>query len=106
MGKRERRRWLRGLLGTCGSRTGGAVFSQRGIQSGTRPGSGKQAAAGGCSAPQLCGLLCLLKEFTHRHLAYLEEHYGVQIDEERFTVSYVVFGSNLMPDITVLEQGS
>ena len=39
-------------------------------------------------------------------LAYLEEHYGVQIDEERFTVSYVVFGSNLMPDITVREPGS
>ena len=39
-------------------------------------------------------------------LAYLEEHYGVQIAEERFTASYVGFGSNLMPDITVLEQGS
>ena len=47
-----------------------------------------------------------LKAFIPPDLAYLEEHYGVQIDEERFTVSYVVFGSNLMPDITVLEQGS
>lgn len=36
-------------------------------------------------------------------LAYLEEHYGVQIDEERFTVYYDVFASNMIPDITVLE---
>lgn len=36
-------------------------------------------------------------------LAYLEEHYGVQVDEARYTVDYRVFASNLMPDITVLE---
>ena len=35
-------------------------------------------------------------------LAYLEEHYGVQMDEERYTVIYDVFASNLMPDVTVL----
>jgi hypothetical protein len=38
-------------------------------------------------------------------LQYLEEHYGVQIDGRRYTVSYDAFGSNLMPDITVLENG-
>ena len=36
-------------------------------------------------------------------LAYLESRYGVQIDRERYTVTYQIFGSNLMPDITVLE---
>ena len=36
-------------------------------------------------------------------LAYLEEHYGIQVDEARYTVDYSVFASNLMPDITVLE---
>lgn len=36
-------------------------------------------------------------------LSYLQEHYGIQIDEERYTVIYTVFASNLMPDITVLE---
>ena len=36
-------------------------------------------------------------------LAYLQRHYGVQVDGERFTVMYEVFSSNLMPDITVLE---
>ena len=39
-------------------------------------------------------------------LDYLREHYGLQIDEDRYTVFYEIFGSNLMPDITVLEKGS
>lgn len=38
-------------------------------------------------------------------LEYLQEHYGVQIDQQRYTVHYVVFAENLMPDITVLENG-
>lgn len=37
-------------------------------------------------------------------VAYLEKHYGIQIDREHYTVHYQVFGSNLMPDITVLEK--
>jgi hypothetical protein len=36
-------------------------------------------------------------------LDYLQAHYGVQIDETRYTVSYIVFASNMMPDITVLD---
>lgn len=36
-------------------------------------------------------------------VAYLEEHYGLQIDTKRYTVYYDVFAENLMPDITVLE---
>jgi hypothetical protein len=39
-------------------------------------------------------------------VAYLEEHYGLQVDETRYVVSYSVFASNLMPDITVLEAES
>lgn len=35
---------------------------------------------------------------------YICDHYGVQIDEERYMVDYVVFAENLMPDITVLER--
>ena len=38
-------------------------------------------------------------------LEYLQTHYGVQIDDRRYTVAYEIFGSNLMPDITVLERG-
>jgi len=36
-------------------------------------------------------------------LAYLEEHYGVQIDRDHYTVTYSIFAENLMPDITVME---
>lgn len=36
-------------------------------------------------------------------LDYLVEHYGVQINTDLYTVKYEIFASNLMPDITVLE---
>lgn len=35
-------------------------------------------------------------------LAYLQEKYGVTLDEGRFFVDYRFVASNLMPDITVL----
>ena len=34
---------------------------------------------------------------------YLEEYYGIQVNREQYTVIYDGFASNLMPDITVLE---
>jgi len=37
-------------------------------------------------------------------LNYLKEHYGIQIDERRYHVHYDIFGSNIMPDITVVEK--
>lgn len=37
------------------------------------------------------------------NLDYLKEHYGLIIDENRYTVKYEVFAENLMPYITVLE---
>lgn len=36
-------------------------------------------------------------------LEYLQEHYGLQVDDSRYTVRYSAIGENLMPDITVLE---
>jgi len=39
------------------------------------------------------------------NLEYMEEHYGIQVDRERYTVIYEVFASNLMPEVTVLENG-
>jgi len=36
--------------------------------------------------------------------AYLQEHYGIQFNEEVYTVQYQLIASNLMPDITVLEK--
>ena len=37
-------------------------------------------------------------------IEYLQEHYGVQIEEEHYLVFYDIFANNLMPDITVLER--
>lgn len=37
-------------------------------------------------------------------VAYMEEHYGLQVDWDRYAVDYRVFASNLMPDFTVLER--
>lgn len=36
-------------------------------------------------------------------VAYMQEHYGLQYDSVAYTVRYELFASNLMPDITVLE---
>ena len=33
---------------------------------------------------------------------YLEEHYGIVVDTDRYAVFYDGFASNLMPDITVI----
>ena len=38
------------------------------------------------------------------NLEYLEEHYGIQINWERFDVIYQPIAENLMPDITVIEK--
>lgn len=35
---------------------------------------------------------------------YLKENYGIQIDEEKYTVFYDIFASNMMPDVTVIEK--
>lgn len=47
---------------------------------------------------------CYAAEGTYPPSAsYLEEHYGVQVDHQRYIIKYEVIASNLMPDITVLE---
>ncbi|MGN0399777.1 MAG: hypothetical protein ACI4EO_06580 [Blautia sp.] len=35
-------------------------------------------------------------------LAYLEQHYGITYDHNKYLVSYEITGTNLMPDITVI----
>ena len=39
-------------------------------------------------------------------VAYLQDHYGVDFDEDIYIVHYQFFASNWMPDITVLERDS
>ena len=36
-------------------------------------------------------------------LEYLEENYGLQINHKRYLVTYDIFASNLMPQMTVLQ---
>lgn len=35
-------------------------------------------------------------------LSYLEKHYGVSYDKDKFIVSYEIMGSNRMPQVTVI----
>ena len=35
---------------------------------------------------------------------YLQEQYGLQLNEEKYIVHYELFAENIMPDITVLER--
>ncbi|SCJ28198.1 Uncharacterised protein [uncultured Eubacterium sp.] len=35
-------------------------------------------------------------------LSYLEQHYGVSYDKDKFIVSYEIVGSNRMPQVTVI----
>jgi len=34
---------------------------------------------------------------------YLRQHYGLSYDQNRYSIQYTLFASNLMPDITVLD---
>lgn len=42
--------------------------------------------------------------FYPADVAYLQEHYGLQYDENTYVVHYTLIASNWMPDITVLEK--
>lgn len=33
---------------------------------------------------------------------YMREHYGLAVDEDKFTIIYMVYSSNMMPEIDVL----
>lgn len=38
------------------------------------------------------------------NIAYLEEHYGLRVDSDKYVVHYNCFGSNIMPDIDVVSK--
>lgn len=37
-------------------------------------------------------------------LSYMEEHYGLMYDHDKFLVDYETIGSNIMPNVTILER--
>ena len=45
-----------------------------------------------------------LEGFYPDSLAYLEAHYGLHYDKERYIVSYEAIGSNLTPGVTVISR--
>ncbi|WP_458407245.1 hypothetical protein [Anaerotignum sp.] len=45
-----------------------------------------------------------LEGFYPPDYEYLKENYNIQVDEEKYTVFYSVFASNMMPDVTVVEK--
>ena len=38
------------------------------------------------------------------NIFYLEDHYGLTYDEERYFIDYTYIGANLRPDITIIER--
>ena len=36
-------------------------------------------------------------------LAYIEDHYGLTYDKDRYFVDYVPVGDNIMPSVTIVE---
>ena len=39
-------------------------------------------------------------------IRYLEDHYGIVIDHDRYVVHYELAGSNVMPSVEILEKGN
>ena len=55
------------------------------------------------AAIQRSALQCYVVEGVYPpSLSYLEERYGLQINQREFYVDYIVFASNLPPDVTVV----
>ena len=36
-------------------------------------------------------------------LSYIEDHYGLTYDDERYLIDYVPIGDNIMPSVTIVE---
>lgn len=48
---------------------------------------------------------CSIEGNYPQDLEYLKTNYGLQIDEDKYIVVYEAVGSNVMPQVTVLEKG-
>lgn len=50
-------------------------------------------------------VLCYaLEGFYPSSVEYMEEHYGLTYDKNRFVIDYEITGSNLMPDVMIVEK--
>ena len=72
--------------------------------------SGKDIQEGSAAAleeaVQRSALQCYVVEGIYPpSLNYLEDHYGLQVNHEKFYISYDIFASNLPPDVRVVPRG-
>lgn len=45
-----------------------------------------------------------LEGFYPPNIKYLEENYGIIVDSEKYIISYIVFASNIMPEIEIFQR--
>lgn len=63
----------------------------------------RQEAEGLEDSVRRCAVHCYaLEGFYPDSLGYLEDHYGLTYDKDKYIISYEIIGSNLMPDVSVL----
>lgn len=80
------------------------ILFLRGIASVSETTIGKQAEALQ-SALDRSIIQCYAVEGTYPpSLEYMEAHYGLTYDHDRFFVDYTSIGSNIYPDVTILER--
>lgn len=57
------------------------------------------------AAVERCALQCYVVEGAYpESLAYLEEHYGLQINKEDYYVTYEIFASNIPPTVQIIDR--
>lgn len=80
-----------------------AVIATRGI-SGASDASYAQQLRQAEQSVRRAAVTCYAVEgFYPDSLAYLQEHYGVRVDESKFFVDYQAIASNIMPEILIVE---
>ncbi len=48
---------------------------------------------------------CYCTEGTYPpSLSYLEEHYGLTYDKDTFYIEYIAYGSNILPEVTIMRK--
>jgi len=47
-----------------------------------------------------------IEGFYPQSVEYIEENYGVIIDHNKYIVEYEIMGSNVLPEVRVVEKGS
>lgn len=65
--------------------------------------AGEDGSTATYDAIQRAAVICYATEgFYPPTLSYIEKHYGVQLDRERYVIQYEVYATNVMPIIRVL----